>query len=73
MWSGSTADVVDEFFVGEGDIDAARTLVATTTDAELFLYPGRQHLFADNSLPSYDEHAASLLIERVLSVLDEVR
>ena len=59
----------DEFFVGEGDLAAARTLVATTADAELFLYPGTQHLFADNSLPSYDEHAATLLTERVLSFL----
>ena len=62
----------DELFVEEGDLDAARTLVATTTDAELFLYPGKQHLFADSSLPSYDEHAASLLTERVLNFLDEV-
>ena len=63
----------DELFVDEGDLDAARALVATTRDAELFLYPGKQHLFVDASLPSYDEHAASLLTERVLSFLDEVR
>lgn len=59
----------DEFFVEEGDLDAARALVESTPDAELFLYPGKQHLFADNSLPSYDDHAASLLTERVLSFL----
>jgi len=59
----------DEIFVGEGDIDAARALVESTTDAELFLYPGEAHYFADNSLPSYDEHAAELLTERVLSFL----
>jgi dienelactone hydrolase len=63
----------DEFFVEEGDIDAARALVQTTTDAELFLYPGRQHLFADNSLRSYDERAERLLTERVLSFLDGVK
>lgn len=63
----------DEFFVEEGDLDAARALVATTTDAELFLYPGNQHLFADNSLPSYDEDSASLLTERVLSFLDDIK
>jgi dienelactone hydrolase len=62
----------DEFFVGEGDIDAARALVDSTTDAELFLYPGKQHLFADSSLPSYDEQAAGLLTERVLAFLDRV-
>lgn len=63
----------DEFFVGEGDLEAARALLRTTTEAELFLYPGNQHLFADNSLPSYDEHAATLLTERVFSFLDRVR
>ena len=44
----------DPFFVGEGDVDAAREIVATVPDAELFLYPGDQHYFADSSLPSYD-------------------
>ena len=62
----------DEFFAGEGDIDAARALVESTADAELFLYPGKQHLFADASLPSYDAHAARLLTERVLAFLDRV-
>jgi dienelactone hydrolase len=62
----------DEFFVEDGDLDAARALVATTTDAELFLYPGKQHLFADNSLPSYDEHAATVLTQRVLDFLDAI-
>jgi dienelactone hydrolase len=59
----------DDFFVSEGDIDAARALVDTVDDAELFLYPGDQHLFADSSLPSYDEAAATLLTQRVLAFL----
>lgn len=62
----------DEFFVGEGDIEAARTLVATSPDAELFCYPGDQHLFADPSLPAYDRTAATLLTERTLAFLDRV-
>jgi dienelactone hydrolase len=62
----------DEFFVEEGDLDAARTLAATTTNAKLYLYPGKQHLFADNSLPSYDEQAATLLTERALNFLDDI-
>ena len=44
----------DPIFVGEGDIDAAREIVEKVEDAELFLYPGDQHYFADSSLPSYD-------------------
>ncbi len=59
----------DPFFVDDGDIDAARALVASTDHAELFLYPGDQHLFADNSLPSYDADAAALLTQRVLDFL----
>ncbi len=62
----------DPFFVGEGDIDAARALVAEAGDAELFLYPGDQHLFADNSLSSYDANAARLLTERVLAFLGAI-
>ena len=63
----------DEFFAGDGDIDAARELVASVGDgAELFVYPGDQHLFADSSLPSYDAEAAALLTERVLAFLARV-
>jgi len=62
----------DPFFVDEGDIDAARELVASAEDAELFLYPGDQHYFADSSLPSYDEGATKLLTERVLAFLERV-
>jgi dienelactone hydrolase len=62
----------DPSFAGEGDIDAARALVASTPDAELFVYPGDRHLFADDSLPSYDAAAAALLTERVLTFLDDV-
>ncbi len=61
----------DPFFAGEGDIDAARALVASTEQAELFIYHGDQHLFADASLPSYDQDAAALLIQRVLGFLRE--
>ena len=56
----------DPIFVGEGDIDAARELVSQAKDAELFLYPGDQHYFADSSLPSYDPDATALLTQRVL-------
>ena len=62
----------DPYFVGEGDIDAARELVAAAERGELFLYPGDQHYFADSSLPSYDAEAASLLTRRVLDFLQTV-
>ncbi len=59
----------DPYFVDEGDIDAARALVDQVKDAELFLYHGDQHYFADSSLPSYDPDATALLIQRVLQFL----
>jgi dienelactone hydrolase len=62
----------DPIFAGEGDIDAAREIVASVDDAELFLYPGDQHYFADSSLPSYDADATALLTSRVLAFLARV-
>src|SRR4029079_5712860 len=62
----------DPIFVGEGDVDAAREIVEKVDDAELFLYPGDQHYFADSSLPSYDAEATALLTQRVLAFLDRV-
>ena len=59
----------DPIFVDEGDIDAARQIVDSTDDTELFLYPGDQHYFADSSLPSYDADATALLTQRVLDFL----
>jgi dienelactone hydrolase len=59
----------DPIFMEEGDVDAARELVASADDVELFLYPGDQHYFADSSLPSYDTDAARLLTQRVLEFL----
>ncbi len=64
----------DPFFTEEGgDLDAARALVASTDQAELFLYPGKDHLFADSSLPAYDETAAKLLMQRCLAFLEAIR
>ena len=62
----------DPFFVGEGDIEAARELVESAAHAEMFLYPGDQHLFADTSLASYDPDAANLLMGRVVQFLDNL-
>jgi dienelactone hydrolase len=58
----------DPFF--DEDLEAAKALVESAEHAELFLYPGNEHLFADSSLPAYDPAAAALLTERVLAFLD---
>jgi dienelactone hydrolase len=60
----------DPFFAE--DLEAAHALAGSTEEAELFLYPGEGHLFADSSLPDYDAAAASLLIERALAFLARV-
>jgi dienelactone hydrolase len=57
----------DQWFVAEGDLDAARDLAQTVEGAELFLYPGDQHLFTDSSLPAYNESAATPRIQCAIS------
>jgi len=59
----------DPFFAGEGDVDAARGIVETVPDAELFVYPGDKHLWLDPSLAAYDAEAATLMQNRVLELL----
>jgi dienelactone hydrolase len=53
----------------EDDLVVARDLVDEIENAELFLYPGDGHLFADRSLGDFDEEAATLLKERILVFL----
>jgi dienelactone hydrolase len=55
----------------EEDLPAAREL-AQNDGAELFLYPGDRHLFADNSVADYDPGAAALLRQRALDLLAQV-
>ncbi len=62
----------DPLFADEGDLDAARALVESTDSAELYLYPGKVHLFADSSLPSHDQAATELLKSRVLDFLSSL-
>jgi len=61
----------DPYFVADGDLEAARALVAAVPEAELFLYPGDGHVFTDSSVAGYDATAAALLTERVLAFLAE--
>jgi dienelactone hydrolase len=60
----------DEWFAE--DLVAARELVEEVEEAELILYPGSGHLFADSSLADFDPEAAALLEERVLAFLGAV-
>ena len=60
----------DEFF--DEDLPAARELADSAANAELFIYPGDQHLFADSSLDAYDPEASTLLTERVRAFLASI-
>jgi dienelactone hydrolase len=66
--------VKDPFFGLEGDIDAARELVEIVGPelAQLFVYPGDQHLFTDSALPSYDPDATAQVLERSLGFLGRI-
>ena len=64
------AMVDDPWF--KDDVEAAREL-AKLAGGQLFLYPGDKHLFADNSLPDFDEEQAALLKQRALEFLDSIR
>ena len=56
----------------EEDRPAAEALVEEVEGAELFIYPGSGHLFADPSSNDHDEQAAVLLKRRTLDFLDRV-
>lgn len=64
----------DPYFALEGDLDAAREVVAMVGPSlgQLFVYPGSRHLFTDSSLPSYDEEATALVVRRALEFLARV-
>jgi len=64
----------DEFFALEGDLDAARELasIAGPDQVEVFTYSGDSHLFADNSLPSYDPVATEVALGRARHFLARV-
>jgi dienelactone hydrolase len=61
----------DPFFAKEGDLDAARRLAAVAGPelAQVFTYPGDEHLYLDGSLPSYDAEATALTLQRSRELL----
>lgn len=60
----------DPWFAGEGDLDAARALVAAVPGSELHVYPGSGHLFAEAGQPGWDPGAAARMLGRILGFLD---
>jgi dienelactone hydrolase len=62
----------DPFVLEDDALEAARELASTAEGVELFVYPGDSHYFADSTHPHYDEKAAALAKERVLSFLADI-
>ncbi|WJY28298.1 dienelactone hydrolase family protein [Sporosarcina trichiuri] len=62
----------DHFFADEEDLEAAQKITEASDSGELFLYPGDQHFFADNSQPGYDADATAQMVERMLSFLKRI-
>src|SRR4051794_22123384 len=50
-----------------GDVDVCQAIAEEVESAQLYLYPGSGHLFADRSSTDYDEAAARLLVDRTLA------
>jgi len=60
-------------WVSPGVLRAIEAAVrASGAPAELHVYPGDGHLFADPDLPEYDEALARTMLERVLGFVDYV-
>ncbi|HRN19235.1 MAG: dienelactone hydrolase family protein [Trueperaceae bacterium] len=66
------AEEHDPEFDNGYDLPTARAVVAAAADAELFLYPGNKHFFADSSLPDYEPAVARLFMTNVLAFLDRL-
>jgi dienelactone hydrolase len=62
----------DEFFAEDRPFADEAVELLGPERAELFVYPGEQHLFTDRSLPSYDADQAALVTERTLAFLDRL-
>ncbi|MEV1289959.1 dienelactone hydrolase family protein [Micromonospora sp. NPDC049679] len=54
------------------EVPVLEELAREISGAELFLYPGSGHLFADASSDDYDEQATALLMKRTLEFLERV-
>lgn len=63
----------DPFFIEDGDLAAAIDVQKNLDPAlEVYLYPGRGHLFTDSTTPDHDAEATALVIERIDDLLTRV-
>jgi dienelactone hydrolase len=62
----------DEWVLPPNDDLAVARALHEAGRAQLFLYPGDRHLFAEPGHPAYDEGAAGLMTRRALNYLAEL-
>ena len=55
-----------------GDVDVCQALAEEIDSAELYLYPGSGHLFADSGSVDYEPESARLLTDRTLAFLSRL-
>jgi dienelactone hydrolase len=55
------------------EVEVLQQLVRAVPGAELYLYPGSDHLFTDASLDAYDAAATGTVLERTVALLGDVR
>lgn len=59
----------DPFFVGDGDLVAARRWAQSHPDIEIHLYPGASHLFTEPALDDYDPDATRSLVADMVGLM----
>lgn len=59
----------EPFFVGDGDLDTARSWRRGHDNLHIHLYPGEGHLFMEPSLSDHDEQVARQVTRDLVSVL----
>lgn len=60
----------DPFFVGDGDLDAARRWALTHPGIEIHLYRGTGHLFTEPTLADYDPDITQELVADAVSLVN---
>lgn len=62
----------DPYFVGDGDLEAARAWQAAHPNLEIHLFEGASHLFTEPASPDHDPATTATLLAQSLEILAEL-